>query len=221
MKTYIEQNARGSARAMAALRAASQMVVALLTCILPAFAQEIAPRVIAEQGLRFALIERSETITVSPENDSAALFAIWGEPQQEVILGVTIVDPVGRDEHSMAIELDQESCTASTDGGITWRNVDLVTGACTLRFGEAAAGFDEAVIFVRIGGAIASSDTQRRGDYSGGLTLSANYAPGRIRVGIPATARRAPGPAVEPRPRSEPTAAPRREPGTPWTRIAR
>jgi hypothetical protein len=158
---------------------------------LEALGQNLSPRVAVEKDLRFGVIKREQSRSVASMNDSAALFAIWGEPERSVLLGLTVEPLDGSSQASMNLELDMTACSMSLDGGVTWENVDLPAGLAT-RFGTAAPGSTEAVIFVRVGGSISASDTQRRGDYAGSITLTAAYGPDAVRPGVPAMTRRSP-----------------------------
>lgn len=134
----------------------------------------------ATHDLTLGSISRSGNSSVRYSDNGAAGFSVTGDILRRVRLTVSISSLSAQGGKSsqagyrvMAPVLTNANCAYSLDGGFSWNT--FTTGTL---YHETTFPLDlstRSTILVRIGSAIASHGRQQRGNYSGKLTLVAEY----------------------------------------------
>jgi|GEM_PF-1987230 len=156
-------------------------VAALLALFVgtPGFGYDVSDLSITERReLRFGGLERTNTVRISYKDDNAGEFSVEGSAGRKVRLMVEVVDLINAAKpgsRQLHIELVNAQCAFSRDGGRTWETFSSGPLFQDTQFPAVARRGDPSSILVRVGGTVAASTTQERGDYSGNVRLTASY----------------------------------------------
>lgn len=161
-------------------RACMLLLAGMLAGTVPVALAQRAITITATHDLTLGSISRSGNTSVRYSDNGAAGFTVTGDILRRVRLTVSISAlSAQRGSSSQAVHrvmtpvLTNANCAYSLDGGFSWN--PFTTGTL---YHETVFPLDlstRGTILVRIGSAITSHGRQQRGNYSGKITLVAEY----------------------------------------------
>jgi hypothetical protein len=128
------------------------------------------------RNLSFGTLYRGVTTTVNFDNANAGEFIIDGAPWSHVQIDVKATD-CSMNNATLPIELSGNLCAVSLDEGASWIPFSSESLTQVVQFPKQSSPSQRGTtrVVVRIGGAITPRQGQQRGEYSGQITVTAEY----------------------------------------------